>query len=248
MSKYLQILTKGISLLLFLIIWSCMAIYIDNSIIFPKIYEVGIALKKILSSETFIIILANTLGKLVTVMIIVILLSSLLAILSFRYKIFKELITPYINIIKAIPTVVLILIVLIWYNANVVPIIATIVIILPILYDNILNGINSIDKNLIKMNSIFRVSKKRTFFKLYLPAVYYNIAGGIHSLIGLAFKVTIAGEILSQENMSIGGEILLNKMYLEGANVFAWVSIVILLNFCIEKIVVLLNNKLMSWR
>lgn len=248
MSKSLQILTKGISLLLFVIVWSSVANYIDNSIIFPGIYEVGLAIQNIVSDGNFITILSNTLVKLISVMVFVIFASSLLAVLSFRYRIFRELITPYISIIKAIPTVVLIIIVLIWYDAKVVPIIATVVIVLPILYDNILNGIMSIDKNLIKMSTIFRVSRKRSFLKLYLPAVYYDIAGGIHSLIGLAFKVIIAGEILSQEDMSIGGEILLNKMYLEGANVFAWVIIVILLNFLIEKIVVILNNKLMSWR
>ena len=121
-------------------------------------------------------------------------------------------------------------------------------IIFPILYDNILNGIEGIDKSLIMMSTTFGISWERRIFELYIPSVYYYIAGGIHSLIGLAFKVIIAGEIISQESFSIGGEILLNKVYLETSNIFAWVIVVIGLNFFIEKTVILLNNRLMSWR
>lgn len=248
MKKYLQTSIKFISILLFIIVWSWIAKIINNTFILPNIIDVSISLKEILTNVIFFKVIGNTLYKLICVIAITLLISSTMGILSFKYPLFKEIIAPYISIIKAIPTVALIIIVLVWFKPCIVPIIVGIMIVFPILYDNILNGIEGIDKSLIKMSSTFNVSSCRKIFEFYIPSVYYYIAGGIHSLIGLAFKVIIAGEIISQENCSIGGEILLNKVYLETSNVFAWVIIVVVLNFLIEKIVVLLNNRLMSWR
>lgn len=248
MKKYLQISSKGISFVLFILLWSVVAKIVDNNFVFPSLLNVINSLKDIVSDDSFFKIVWNTLFKLIVVVGVTILLSLVMGILSFKYNIFKELIAPYISIIKAIPTVALIIIILVWYDASVVPIIVGVMIIFPILYDNILNGILSIDVNLIKMSKTFDVSLRRKILELYIPSVYYHIAGGIHSLIGLAFKVIIAGEVLSQENFSIGGEILLNKVYLETSNIFAWVIVVIFLNFLIEKVIILINKRLMSWR
>lgn len=248
MKKYLQISTKGVSFLFFILLWSVIAKIVDNNFVFPSILNVINSLKDIVSDDSFFKIVWNTLFKLIVVVVVTILLSVLMGIFSFKYSIFKELIAPYISVIKAIPTVALIIIILVWYDASVVPIIVGVMIIFPILYDNILNGILSIDGNLIKMSKTFDVPLKRKILELYIPSVYYHIAGGIHSLIGLAFKVIIAGEVLSQENFSIGGEILLNKVYLETSSIFAWVIVVIFLNFLIEKVVILINKRLMSWR
>lgn len=248
MNKYLQISIKCISLILFVMIWNYVSNIVNNPLIFPNVWEVFEAIKGIVTREEFLNILRNTVFKLVTVILSVVILASILSVLSFRYQFFRELIAPYINIIKAIPTVVVIIMALIWYDASIVPIVATLVIIFPILYYNILNGIFSIDEELVKMSKIFNVSPRKRLLELYIPGVYYSIAGGMRSLIGLAFKVTVAGEILSQEDHSIGGEILLNKTYLESSNIFAWVIIVVTLNFLLEGVIVLLNRRLMRWR
>lgn len=248
MKKYLQILIKVSSIIVFFIIWKCIDKLVNNNFVLPDISDVAISLKEIIVNNMFFSIIGNTLYKLMCVIVITLLISTITGILSFKYPIFKEIIVPYVSVIKAIPTVALIILVLVWFNPNTVPIIVGVMIIFPILYDNILNGIEGIDKSLIMMSTTFGISWKRRIFELYIPSVYYYIAGGIHSLIGLAFKVIIAGEIISQESFSIGGEILLNKVYLETSNIFAWVIVVIGLNFFIEKTVILLNNRLMSWR
>ena len=64
---------------------------------------------------------------------------------------------------------------------------------------------------------------------------------------GLTFKVIIAGEVLSQESLSIGGEIFINKIYLESSNIFAWIIVVIVLNYFLEKGLKTINNRVCRW-
>lgn len=53
----------------------------------------------------------------------------------------------------------------------------------------------------------------------------------LESILGLCFKVTIAGELLAQEETSVGGEIFTQKMYLNLSTVFAWCFVLLLLHF-----------------
>lgn len=248
MKRYSQYLTKVVSFLLFIAVWNIVAHLIGNRFLFPDIKEILKALGLIVTGENFLTIIGGTLRKLIMVILVSGILGTLFGVLSYRYRIIKILILPYVSFVKSVPTIAMIILVLIWSRAEIVPVIVGSLILFPILYDHIISGIESIDRNLVKMSKIFKVSRYRMLKDIYIPGVYFHISGGIHSLVGLTFKVIIAGEVLSQESMSIGGEILLNKIYLESSKIFAWVIIVILLNFVIEQSILFFNGKITSWR
>lgn len=248
MKRYLQLLTKGVSFLLFLLCWNELSTIINNKLLFPNVWDIFISLKNICRSDIFLKIVLNTLKKVGISISVSILLAILVAILAYRYKYIKILFVPYVAFLKSIPTIAVIILVLIWAKTEYVAIIVGVVILFPILYDNIISGIERINTNLIKMSQTFKVSLKEQLLNIYIPGVYFNIAGGLHSLIGLTFKVIIAGEVLAQEDNSIGGEIFLNKIYLEPSKIFAWVIVVIIINFIIDQSIVKINNRLFCWR
>ena len=136
---------------------------------------------------------------------------------------------------------------LIWSSVEKVPIVVGILILFPILYESILGGIKNVDKNLLKMSKVFKVPTKRVVRDIYIPSIYYSISSNIPSYMGLTFKVIIAGEVLSQESLSIGGEIFINKIYLESSNIFAWIIVVIVLNYFLEKGLKTINNRVCRW-
>ena len=116
------------------------------------------------------------------------------------------------------------------------------------MYENILGGIDSIDKNIIKMADIYKVSKIDILKGIYIPGVYYFSTSVIPTLIALALKVVIAGEVLSQDSLSIGGEIFIGKIYLESPSIFAWIIIIVFINFSLDIFFKKLNDKLTEWR
>ena len=244
MKIYLQNSSKILSLIFFLIIWEGVAFYIDNSLLFPRIGEIASSLKNILIEQSFIFILWNTLNR----FFISIIISIILAVISYNYNFIQLILSPFIIFLRAVPTIAIIILVLIWSSVEVVPIVVGVLILFPILYESILGGIEGVDKNLIKMSRVFKVSNRRVIKDIFIPSIYFSISPSLPSYIGLTFKVIIAGEVLSQESLSIGGEIFINKIYLESPNIFAWIIVIIFLNYILERGLKFLNNRVCRWK
>lgn len=247
MKRFMQNSPKFLSIFFFLIIWEGVALYIDNSLLFPRVSEIFLSLKNLVASRDFILILWNTLSRFFISIVFSLILAIIFSVASYRYEVISFLLFPFIIFLRAVPTIAIIIVVLIWSSVERVPIVVGMLILFPILYESILGGIKNVDKNLLKMSKVFKVSTKRVVRDIYIPSIYYSISSNIPSYIGLTFKVIIAGEVLSQESLSIGGEIFINKIYLESSNIFAWIIVVIVLNYFLEKGLKTINNRVCRW-
>lgn len=248
MKRFMQNSPKFLSIFFFLIIWEGVALYIDNSLLFPRVSEIFLSLKNLVASGDFILILWNTLSRFFISIVFSLILAIIFSVASYRYEIVGFLLFPFIIFLRAVPTIAIIIVVLIWSSVERVPIVVGMLILFPILYESILGGIKNVDKNLLKMSKVFKVSTKRVVRDIYIPSIYYSISSNIPSYMGLTFKVIIAGEVLSQESLSIGGEIFINKIYLESSNIFAWIIVVIVLNYFLEKGLKTINNRVCRWK
>lgn len=248
MKRFMQNSPKFLSIFFFLIIWEGVALYIDNSLLFPRVSEIFLSLKNLVASGDFILILWNTLSRFFISIVFSLILAIIFSVASYRYEVISFLLFPFIIFLRAVPTIAIIIVVLIWSSVERVPIVVGMLILFPILYESILGGIKNVDKNLLKMSKVFKVSTKRVVIDIYIPSIYYSISSNIPSYMGLTFKVIIAGEVLSQESLSIGGEIFINKIYLESSNIFAWIIVVIVLNYFLEKGLKTINNRVCRWK
>lgn len=248
MKRFMQNSPKFLSIFFFLIIWEGVALYIDNSLLFPRVSEIFLSLKNLVASGDFILILWNTLSRFFISIVFSLILAIIFSVASYRYEVIGFLLFPFIIFLRAVPTIAIIIVVLIWSSVERVPIVVGMLILFPILYESILGGIKNVDKNLLKMSKVFKVPTKRVVRDIYIPSIYYSISSNIPSYMGLTFKVIIAGEVLSQESLSIGGEIFINKIYLESSNIFAWIIVVIVLNYFLEKGLKTINNRVCRWK
>lgn len=248
MKRFMQNSPKFLSIFFFLIIWEGVALYIDNSLLFPRVSEIFLSLKNLVASGDFILILWNTLSRFFISIVFSLILAIIFSVASYRYEVISFLLFPFIIFLRAVPTIAIIIVVLIWSSVEKVPIVVGMLILFPILYESILGGIKNVDKNLLKMSKVFKVPTKRVVRDIYIPSIYYSISSNIPSYMGLTFKVIIAGEVLSQESLSIGGEIFINKIYLESSNIFAWIIVVIVLNYFLEKGLKTINNRVCRWK
>lgn len=248
MKRFMQNSPKFLSIFFFLIIWEGVALYIDNSLLFPRVSEIFLSLKNLVASGDFTLILWNTLSRFFISIVFSLILAIIFSVASYRYEVISFLLFPFIIFLRAVPTIAIIIVVLIWSSVEKVPIVVGVLILFPILYESILGGIKNVDKNLLKMSKVFKVPTKRVVRDIYIPSIYYSISSNIPSYIGLTFKVIIAGEVLSQESLSIGGEIFINKIYLESSNIFAWIIVVIVLNYFLEKGLKTINNRVCRWK
>ena len=94
-----------------------------------------------------------------------------LGVLSSRFWSVRDLCAPLMATVKSIPVASFIILVLIWVPSRNLSIIISFLMVTPIVYQNVLGGISSMDRKLTEMADVFEVPFPRRLRYLYLPQV-----------------------------------------------------------------------------
>lgn len=165
-----------------------------------------------------------------------VLLGTLGGILTAKIKVLDVLFSPLLTVVRATPVASFIMLTLVFLGRDTVPSFIVFLMVLPILWASVAEGIKTVDPGLKEVCTAYQLSFSRRMKILYLPhAMPYFSAGAMTSL-GLAWKAGIAAEVLCTPKASIGKMVYDAKVYLESAEVFAWTLVVVLLSLLLEKI------------
>ena len=159
----------------------------------------------------------------------------ILALLSHKYYAVKAVVSPMVSVIKSTPVASFIVILWILMNGSMLAIFIAVLMVMPIIWQNMIDGYNSIDPQLSEVCEIFEFSGLKRFKILTFPALKKFMIPAIITSTGLAWKSEIAAEIIAYTKRSIGQQINDAKYNMETATVFAWTLIIIALSIAIEK-------------
>lgn len=155
-----------------------------------------------------------------------------------RFRLLYELIYPLLSAVKATPVASFIILALVWIQAAQVPAFIAGLIVLPIVFSNVCQGVASTDCELLEMAQVFRLNRWKTLRYVYIPTVMPYLAAAFTTGIGLAWKAGVAAEVLANTRDSIGGRIYGAKIYLDTADLFAWTVVVIVMSVVLERLLV----------
>lgn len=171
----------------------------------------------------------------------------LLAAAASSCSIIRDLAAPPIAVIKATPVASFIILVLIWVPSRNLSVIISFLMVLPVIYTNILQGIRNTDRQLLEMAGIFRVSRWKRIRYLYVSEVMPFFQTACSVALGLCWKAGVAAEVIGIPDGSIGEKLYEAKIYLETSDLFAWTLTIILLSVCFEKVFLFAVNKVILW-
>ncbi|SFU41050.1 NitT/TauT family transport system permease protein [Clostridium sp. DSM 8431] len=237
-----------LSLIFFLAIWRILSIKVNNDIYIPKIEEVIKSISTIIKEKNFGLNFSNSLIRTIISFLTAYILAVILGVLSLIYPVFQILFKPVNSIGKTIPTMVLVLLALIWFDKDKTPFIVGFAIVFPILYEGAISAVSNADKELLEMCSIYNVSKIQKIKKLYIPIIKFYTAGIFASTFSLAFKVVIAGEVHGQPKYGIGSAIQLEKMNFNITGIFAWIVIIAIMSIFLDMLNKLILRKINRWK
>lgn len=173
-----------------------------------------------------------TLGLLTAVIIALI-----LSYLSYRFNVLKELIEPLVKTIKSIPVVSFIIFALIFFKIESLGLIISTIVIIPLVYINIMEGLCQISKDYIFMGKIFNVSHFKKFKYIYFESLKPYFLSSLLVSLGFGFKSIVAAEVIGHPEYGLGSRIYDAKIYLDMEGLIAWTIIGISLNFFLEFII-----------
>lgn len=168
----------------------------------------------------------------------------LLGALCMRFAFLYRLVYPLLSAVKATPVASFIILALVWLQTARVPAFIAALIVLPIVFGNVCQGVAATDRELLEMARVFRLGRWKTLRSIYLPSLAPYLTAAFTTGAGLAWKSGVAAEVLANTRNSIGGNIYSAKIYLETADLFAWTAVVILLSVVLERLLLVLIRRL----
>ena len=229
-----KILPTLLSVSLLLILWQVIAMAIGFPAIFPTIPELCLNIIKLLSSDSFYRELGATILRGLVGFGISFIIAFGLAVISNFSVFWKSFFHPILVVIRSIPVISLVLLALLWFNPSNLPVFIAVLTMLPILYQNILNGLEHTDLRLLEMARVFGKSETEVFFHIYLPAARKIIFGGISTAMGFGWRAVIIGEVLAQPVSGIGTGMKLAQTYINVSELMAWTFIAIAVSYIFE--------------
>lgn len=224
-------------IVIILIIWYLISNYLSNELIIPRPKSVYFKLKELVRAKDFTSICKGTYERTLISFFIAFIFAFITAFISSKFEIFRDLINPIIVFFRSVPTMAIILLVLIWTNAYKAPIFVCFMVVYPIIYTNLLNAFYGIDDKLLDVGRVYNFNLLKKIRLIYIPSIMPNIQNTAKTSFGLNLKVMVAAEVLSQPNFAIGSSLYLQKINLDTAGVFAWIIIIVVSVYIIEKII-----------
>ncbi|MCT4583574.1 MAG: ABC transporter permease subunit [Peptostreptococcaceae bacterium] len=219
------------------IIWYFISNYLSNELIIPRPISVYNKLIEFIRAKDFIQICKGTYERTLISFVIAFIFAFTTSFISSKFEVFKDLINPIIVFFRSVPTMAIILLVLIWTTAYKAPIFVCFMVIYPIIYTNLLNAFYGVDDKLLDVSRVYNFNLLKKIRLIYIPSIMPSIKNTLKTSFGLNLKVMVAAEVLSQPNFAIGSSLYLQKINLDTAGVFAWIIIIVVSVYIIEKII-----------
>lgn len=189
--------------------------------------------------------IALSLGRILMGMVFGTLLGILLAALTCASAWADRLLSPMIRMIRAVPVASFILLVMLAVYRATVPTVIVTLMVLPVVWSGVNQGIRQADGQLLELARAYRFSRWKKVKLVYLPSVQPYLLSAVTTAMGLAWKSGVAAEVLCTPRQAIGTEVYNAKFYLEIPTLFAWTAVLVILSLTMEW---LLSTALRRWK
>ena len=226
-----------------LLVWLIITLFDDN-IFFPGIGEVVVDLGKLLSDGNNWLIILYTFLKVIFVIVVSFIISFVLAILSYKVRSFRAFISPFIALMRSTPVASVILILILLVGSKVAPFIISILVIVPISYENIYSAFTNIEDEIVDETKLVSNINLNIIITVFIPITINYLISSMLTCFGLTLKVLVMSEVLTQGNMTIGGSIQLAKSTIDITRVFSWSIILVIIVLLVEAFIKRFERKL----
>ena len=228
--------------------WKILALHLNSDFILPSPEKTLITTLNLFENIHFLTIVGSTVLRGVVGFVISVILGIGLGIIAGINPHFNAFLRPMLLTIRSTPVIALILLALIWLSPGSVPVFIAMLTMFPFICINVIDGIKSVDKDLVEMATFYRIGRNRIIRELYIPAIMPFIISGASSAMGIGWRAIITGEVLSQPKYGIGTLMLGAQTFLNVDAVIAWTVLAVIISYVFEKAIRWSERKLVVWR
>ena len=218
-----------------LLLWQLLAMLVGQEVVLSPPLTVLGALWRLMGTGQFWLSLGASFLRIIGGFLLGVLLGSALALLCWRSGPLRLLISPFMSVVRATPVASFIILLLFMARNSLIPVIIAALMVMPILWANVLKGLEETDADLLEMGRVFALSRGWQLRHIYGPSVMAFFLPAALTGLGLAWKAGIAAEVLAAPEHSVGGMLYRAKIYLENPDMLALTLCVILISMGLER-------------
>lgn len=227
---------KWWTVLLWLLVWQLASINIGQEILLVSPVRVVQRLFELVRETAFWSSIGYSFTKIVSGFLLALVLGFIMGGLSSRFSFVRNILALPVAVVKATPVASFIILALVWIDSKDLSIFISFLMVFPIVYTNIITGIESTDEKLLEMAEVFDIPKARKLRYIYFSQVMPFVRSSCLVGLGLCWKAGIAAEVIGMPKGSIGEKLYDAKIYLNTPDLFAWTVVIIFLSIAFEKI------------
>ena len=235
---------KALAILLALCLWHIAAVCVDSKILLVSPVDVALRLTTIWQTEGFAATIWNSFYRIAGGFFAALALGAALAALAGKYSWVETMLWPYMITVKTVPVASFIVICLIWLSASRLSVFISFLIVLPVVYGNVLEGIKSMDPGMRELAEVYKMPLLRRIWYVYLPELKPFIMSACATSLGMAWKAGIAAEVIGTPDGSIGKQLYFAKIYLDTDDLLCWTVIIVIVSVLFEKLFMRLLRRL----
>jgi NitT/TauT family transport system permease protein len=200
-----------------------------DRVVFPDVGEILSAFVRLLGTGKVWRQIGTTLLHLLEAVAVSSVVGTALGLIQGRSPFARLLLRPLMVFLRSIPMIVMTIIIMVLTRYENVPLIATSLMLIPLISEAACEGFLRIDPELVdvyRMNSGFT---PRVLFQVYLPLMVGYLKQAYVNAVGMGIKLTVTTEYLVQARNSLGKAVYSSSYFAEYAEIYAYALIMILL-------------------
>lgn len=225
---------RAVILLIWMILWQLASAAIHNKIIFVGPWEMAEALVFQVQTLEFWRTILSSFVRIAGGFLLAFLTGMTAASLAGRFALLRDFLEPPVALLQSVPVASFVILALIWIGSENLSVLITFLVVFPVIYRNVLEGIGQADRGLLEMAQVFRMSLWKKLWYIYRPALMPYVLAGCRVSLGMAWKSGVAAEVIGVPDCSIGEKLYMAKIYLSTAELFAWTFVVIVVSRLFE--------------
>ncbi|WP_206459565.1 ABC transporter permease [Anaerovorax sp. IOR16] len=224
-----------LGILFWLVVFQTLSIMVDRTYIFPSPMQIIQAMLGLLETKEFYYSVASTMLRVVFGIICSFLFGVVSVFLAYVFPLLRGQFGGLVAILKSTPVLAIILYLVLWMPSSKVPVFVCFLMCYPVVYTNLLAGLDAMNSEFLEMCKVYHIGLRQRITKLYYPDLKPHIKSAMSLVSGLSWKTVVAGEVISIPHYSMGYHLMDSKIYFETAEMFAWITMIVVLSVCFEK-------------
>ena len=213
-----------------------------DALVFPGVDEILKAFFRLITEEKTYALIWTTMKHLIASMAVSTLIGVSLGMAMGMLPFLRKLLQPMMILLRSLPMVILIVIIMVIADYKLVPVLASSIILVPMIAEAACEGCVRIDKELIdvyRMNANFN---GRILFQVYLPLMAGYLRQAWVNAVGMGVKLAVSTEYLVQTKNSLGKAVHTSGYFNEYQDIYAYALVMILLVLLVSEGPVLIGK------